>query len=182
MPKLLRHAFFITATLGLAYGLGFAAFVATLPKPFTTLPAGTEGLAVFTGGAGRIETALRLMQQGFEGPVLISGLHPATRMPDILAQAAPTPALTEARTRQSMLDTAASTNENMQSLKLWAATANLHQVAVITSTYHAARVRLLGLWHVPHLSLTILAVQPEDSSFSVLLREYHKLLVAPLLR
>jgi hypothetical protein len=39
-----------------------------------------------------------------------------------------------------------------------------------------ARVRLLHLWLAPQVGLTLLPIQPEDTSFKTLLREYHKLL------
>lgn len=164
------------------YGTGFALYVALLPKPFTTVPANTEALAVFSGGTGRIEAALRIIEQGFKGPVLISGLHPDTRLADILSHTSSGPDITPAQREQIMLDTAESTAENMQSLKLWAATTNSTEVAVITSSYHAARVRFLGWWQAPELHLSVLAIQPENPRFNVLLREYHKLLATPFLR
>jgi hypothetical protein len=40
----------------------------------------------------------------------------------------------------------------------------------------------LGWWKAPALTLHILAVQPENPRFDVLLREYHKLLATPFLR
>lgn len=184
MPKrrtLKRVGFAATALAGF-YGLGFAAYVVMLPKPFTTMPPEAKGLAVFSGGAGRIESTLRLIEQGFQGPVLISGLHPSTTFVDILSHTPTGKELNEIQKRQIMLDTAESTAENMQSLTLWAATTNLSDVAIITSTYHAARVRLLGWWKAPALTLRILAVQPENPRFDVLLREYHKLLATPFLR
>jgi uncharacterized SAM-binding protein YcdF (DUF218 family) len=126
------------AGIGLTYALGLGVYVATLPQPFTTLPQGLQGIAVFTGGAGRVETALRVVQQGFNGPVLISGINPASRLADIISEANISPALTAAQQQQIMLDGAASTRENMQSLTLWANTADLGNIGVITSTYHAA--------------------------------------------
>ena len=167
--------------LGLAYGTGLGLYIALLPAPFTTLPPNLEGLAAFTGGAGRVATTLRLVQQGFQGPVLISGINPGTGLADIVAQSG-LPPLSTAQREQVMLDGAASTRENMESLTLWATTTNLREVGVITSTYHAARVKLLGWWLAPDLHLTLLPVQPEDTRLTVLVREYNKLLAAPFLR
>jgi hypothetical protein len=64
----------------------------------------------------------------------------------------------------------------MLALQQWAITKQLQHVGVITSTYHVARVRLLHLWLAPQVRLTLLPVQPEDTSYKTLLREYHKLL------
>jgi uncharacterized SAM-binding protein YcdF (DUF218 family) len=177
----MRRLLWLGLGLGILYGLGLALFVALLPAPFTTLPPQLDGLATFTGGAGRVATTLRLVQGGFAGPVLISGIHPSSQLAEMEELSGLTTPLTAAQRQQIMLDGATTTRENLQSLAIWAATARLQNIGLITSTYHAARVRLLGWWLTPNLTLTLLPVQPEDTSFRVLLREYHKLLVAPLL-
>ncbi len=177
--RLLAKLFLV---LGLLYGLGLAGFVALLPSPFTTLPPGLQGLATFTGGAGRVATTLRLVQAGFAGPVLISGINPQSQLAEIEELTGLESPLVPAQRQQIMLDSASTTRENLLSLQIWATTANLQRVGLITSTYHAARVRALGWWLAPELNLVLLPVQPEDTSFRVLLREYHKLLAAPILR
>ncbi|MCA3244694.1 MAG: YdcF family protein [Alphaproteobacteria bacterium] len=177
----MRGLFKLLLGCGLMYGLGLALFVAALPAPFTTLPPNLDGLATFTGGSGRVATTLRLIQGGFTGPVLISGIHPNSQLAEIEEVAGLTTPLSAAQRQQIMLDGATTTRENLESLQLWAATARLQQVGLITSTYHAARVRLLAWWLTPNLTLILLPVQPEDTHFRVLLREYHKLLVAPFL-
>jgi uncharacterized SAM-binding protein YcdF (DUF218 family) len=178
----MRRNLQLLVVICLVYAVGLGAFVALLPKPFTTLPPGLEGLATFTGGAGRVATTLRLVQEGFAGPILISGIHPSSQLAEIEELSGLETPLTAAQRQQIMLDGATTTRENLQSLNLWATTASLQQIGLITSTYHAARVRLLGWWLAPRLDLVLLPVQPEDTRFIVLLREYHKLLAAPFLR
>lgn len=172
---ILLGSLFLTAYLG-----GFGIFVATLPVPFTTLPPRLEGLATFTGGAGRVKATLTQLQRGFKGPILISGSHATTRLSDILAKTHTD--LTPEESTHIMHDAAETTRQNVLSLKVWAGYQNITNVGVITSTYHAARVRLLISMHAPELTATVLAVQPADSGLMPLLREYHKLLLAPLLR
>ncbi len=162
-----------------AYLLGFALFVVTLPQPFTTLPEGLDGLATFTGGSGRVETALKQVQRGFEGPILISGSHQQSRLTDILALTA-TP-LTPSQQEHIVYDAAQTTRENVTSLQAWAGYNGLENVGLVTSTYHIPRVRLLALFHARNLSITYLAVQPADPGLRPLFREYNKLLIAPLL-
>jgi len=161
------------------YLLGFALYIVLLPAPFTTLPSGLQGLATFTGGSGRVEAALKQAQKGFPGPILISGSHGTTTLPDMLALTA-TP-LTETQQQFIVYDTAATTRENILSLKAWAGYYQLEYVGIITSTYHVPRVGLLARLHAPHLRLTYLAVQPADPGLRPLFREYNKLLATPLL-
>ena len=161
------------------YLLGFAAFVILLPSPFATLPAGLNGLATFTGGSGRVEAALKEAQKGFPGPILISGSHGTTTLPDMLALTAT--ALTPTQQQFIVYDTAATTRENILSLKAWAGYHQLGHIGLITSTYHVPRVWLLARIHAPHLRLTYLSVQPADPGLRPLFREYNKLLATPLL-
>lgn len=162
--------------------IGFALFVAALPQPFTTVPPGLQGLAVFTGGAGRVGAALDVAAQGFSGPVLISGSHPQTRLADILSLTESHLTLSEAKNKPISLDGARTTVQNIKGLQQWAHERNLTEIGVITSTYHAARVRLLGKWLAPELHLTLLPVQPAEAKPLLLFHEYLKLLAAPFLR
>jgi uncharacterized SAM-binding protein YcdF (DUF218 family) len=166
--------------LGTTYLLGFALFVVTLPPPFTTLPPGLEALATFTGGAGRVAATLTEMERGFSGPILISGSHRSTRLSDILAETATT--LTPSQRTHILHDAAQTTRQNITSLMVWAGYQNLQHIGIITSTYHARRVRLLARLHAPELNLTLLPVQPADAGLMPLFREYNKLLAAPFLR
>lgn len=161
------------------YLLGFAAYISTMPSPFTTLPDQLDGLAVFTGGAGRVNAALLQLSQGFEGPVLISGGHHQTSFPAILKHSNP---LTFQQQSQLFMDIAQTTRENITSVQVWSAYRHLHHIGIITSTYHAARVKLLSWWHLPNLKVTVLAVQPEEANFYVIFSEYNKLLATPFLR
>ncbi|PZP39563.1 MAG: hypothetical protein DI585_03770 [Pseudomonas fluorescens] len=170
----------LTGFLTSIYALGFAAFVITLPAPFTTLPDGLEGLATFTGGSGRVEAALKEAQRGFPGPILISGSHKKTTLPDMLARTSAN--LTPDQQVHIVYDAAQTTRENITSLRAWSGYYGIHNIGVITSTYHIPRVRLLALMHVTDLNLTYLPVQPADPGLRPLFREYNKLLAAPLLR
>ncbi|RYG61213.1 MAG: hypothetical protein EON60_04420 [Alphaproteobacteria bacterium] len=165
---------------GSAYALGFALYVVTLPQPFTTLPEDLEGLATFTGGSGRVETALKQVQRGFDGPILISGSHQQSRLTDILALT-DTP-LTPSQQEHIVYDAAQTTRENVTSLQAWAGYNHISRIGLVTSTYHVPRVRLLALFHARSLSITYLPVQPADPGLRTLFREYNKLIIAPILQ
>lgn len=169
-------------TLALAtvsYCIGFALYIITLPTPFTMVPDEVEGLAVFTGGAGRVDAALTQLYHGFTGPILISGRHPRTHLSDILAESPYT--FSRSQRNQLTVDAAQTTHQNIQSLQSWARSNHVDHIGVITSTYHAARVRLLAFWFAPQLRVQVLAVQPADAGLKPLFLEYNKLLGTPLL-
>lgn len=161
-----------------AYLIGFALYIVYLPKPFTTIGPQVQGLAVFTGGFGRVDAALEAIHKGFRGPILISGLHPQTKLADITRMAGPNLNLTQAQRNQLTLDNAQTTYQNTRSLQTWANHHHLQHIGVITSTYHAARVRVLAYWHAPNLTVTLLPVQPTNAGLHLLFQEYNKLLVA----
>lgn len=181
-PRLgLRGRLLVAASLlATAYAVGFALFVTQLPQPFTTLPPELDGLAVFTGGAGRVEATLAQVQQGFQGPILISGSHSTTRLADILAET--TTRLTAAQRTHILHDAAQTTRQNILSLKAWAGYHHLETVGIVTSTYHAPRVALLAALRARNLQMVLLPVQPVDPGLTPLWREYNKLLLAPFLR
>ena len=163
--------------LVLLYGIGLGLFAANLPQPFTVVPPEVQGVGVFTGGSGRVAGALRLVDEGFAGPVLISGRNPKSSLADMLELTPGAPDLTPAQQAQFTLDEAESTRGNVLALKTWAEREELGRVGVITSTYHVLRVRLLAWWLAPELSIVMLPVQPEVANARTLVREYHKLLV-----
>jgi len=122
-----------------------------------------------------------VLGRGFAGPVLISGIHPSSRLSDILTSSNQLLNLTPAQKSRIALDTAQTTQQNIQSLGAWTRHNAPTEVGVITSTYHAARVYWLAHWQTPQLSLTILPVQPVNAGLKLMFEEYNKLLVAPLL-
>jgi uncharacterized SAM-binding protein YcdF (DUF218 family) len=164
------------------YLAGFGLFLATLPKPFTTLPPEIEGLVAFTGGAGRVQTLLHQMDSGFTGPILISGTRGNTSLHTILTHAGEEKNLSDSQKNHILQDASQTTRENVESLKVWAAYLEIHNIGIITSTYHAPRVRFLAWWVAPELNITVLPVQPADAGIHPLFKEYNKLLLLPLMR
>lgn len=162
-----------------AYCIGFALYISTLPTPFSTLPDDVEGLAVFTGGSGRVDAALNQLYHGFTGPILISGRHPRTHLSDILAESPHH--FSRSQRNQISIDSAQTTHQNIQGLQTWATQNHISNISIITSTYHAARVRLLASWFTNGLQVRVLAVQPADAGLRPLFLEYNKLLSAPFL-
>jgi uncharacterized SAM-binding protein YcdF (DUF218 family) len=164
--------------LGLVYVGMFAVFVTALPPPFGVPPQGLDGLAVFTGGSGRVDTAVDLMKQGFAGPVFISGVHEDVKLSSLTNVAKLTPAQRAAIT----LDYASrTTRENVLNTAYWAEKHHLRRLGIITSTYHAMRCEVLFRLLAPETGIVLLPVQPVDGRGITLFKEFNKLLLAPLL-
>jgi uncharacterized SAM-binding protein YcdF (DUF218 family) len=165
---------FLLALAGL-YIIGFAWFLAAMPSPAVGVPV-VAGLAVFTGGSNRVGLAVEALSQGYSGPVLISGVDPKVKLRQLA------PDLADDVARQIELDTAALTTvQNVDNTAAWAARHGIHDVGIITSTYHAARVRLLFWRRAPQLRISIVAVQPNQAGLVAMLHEYDKLLAAPVI-
>lgn len=160
-----------------AYAMGFGLFMVALPAPQTLINPMPEGLVVFTGGTGRVDAAVTLLRRGFDGPVLISGVHRDVRLSEIIPSD-----LMEAIPRRNLtLDyDARTTRENVLNTSVWAEDRHITNLAVVTNRFHALRCRMLFLLLAPKLKLTMLTV-PDKASWQTLFREYNKLLVAPLL-
>lgn len=155
---------------------GFGIFYISLPKPLKTIPA-VQGYAVFTGGEGRVLYGLKTLQT-HPKPMLITGIHPETSLPDLLQQQKiPVDTLT----LLALDHTAQTTRQNIQVLQKWAQAHGLENVGLITSHYHMPRVRLLAWWHAPQVKLVPMAVRyPTKPLFY--LREYAKLWAVPVLK
>jgi uncharacterized SAM-binding protein YcdF (DUF218 family) len=127
--------------VGLALLLGgFAWFAATLPAPLAGQLPPADGIAVLTGGPGRIEAGLALVQAGQGRVLLITGVHPNTTLPEILRLAEAGPG-TEAGPI-TLGHWARSTRGNAIEVAAWARPRHLRTVRIVTAGYHMRRALL----------------------------------------
>lgn len=168
--KLLLAAVFL-------YGVGFASFIAMVPQGAGGSVRDVQGLAVFTGGSGRVDTAVALIEQGFVGPVLVSGAHPEVRVADLAGVSA----LQEWQRGLIQLDYAATTRQNVGNTRHWAGLHGIRRLGVVTSTYHVPRVKVLWWLLAPGIELVVIPVRPVDGGWRTLFREYNKFLLTPVL-
>ncbi|MFZ2620290.1 MAG: YdcF family protein [Alphaproteobacteria bacterium] len=174
--RTLKHL--MTALIALAglLILGFALFLALLPGP-RPIPAEAQGLAVLTGGKGRVDYGLAALQQSLGIPVLITGVHPEATLADILQGRT----LSDEQLLRLTLDhTALTTRDNVLVIKAWAAQHGITHVGLITSDYHQPRSYVLFKLLAPELAISPIPVQTQVPT-DFLLREYGKLLAAPFL-
>lgn len=176
MLKFFKVFTLFSALILALYVGGFFLFSENLPKPHKNYNVrNTDGLIVFTGGSKRIEAAISMILEGYEKPVLISGVHPSVTM-DILFADVPA----EKRELITLDYASRSTSENALTTRQWSEENNMQTIGLITSYYHVPR----SLLYIERTGMTkpvkLLPVYPEHMPFSFMLREYHKYLLTKL--
>lgn len=133
-----------------ALGAGFGWFVLRAGRA-DPAPSHADGIVVLTGGAGRVELALRLLAEGRAPHLLVSGTGPGD-IGDIVARAGidsglsarlPPGAITLGRGARTTRGNATETAE-------WVAQLALHSLLVVTSGYHMERAMVELRRTLPH--------------------------------
>jgi len=164
----------LLSILPLLWALGFAAFVIWLPRPAEG--GRTDAIVVLTGGPGRIERGLALLEGKQARDMLVSGVN-RTVKPHELAKITKVPvALYECcidlgheavDTRSNALETAA-----------WLKRKRYRTVRLVTTDWHMRRARFeLSRVLDGQVEITGDAVK-SDPGFYVLFKEYHKYLLS----
>jgi uncharacterized SAM-binding protein YcdF (DUF218 family) len=169
----------------LVWAAGFFWFVHTIghyPAP----PVHTDGIVALTGGAERVETALRLLAAGKADRLLLSGIGGGAELDELahLAGVNPTPLAA----RVTLGRDATSTRGNAAETDLWAQANHIRSLLVVTAYYHMPRAltelgRALDdvkLYPYPVLSPETEGAQPSRHfvPWRVIVAEYTKFLLA----
>jgi uncharacterized SAM-binding protein YcdF (DUF218 family) len=169
----------VLAMLGL--GAGFLWFVqVTSSFAAPDLAAEADGIVVLTGGAGRVELALRLLAQGRAERLLISGVGRA-EFADLARRAGVGLSLAP---RVTLGRAAASTRGNALEASEWARSFGVRTAIVVTSAYHMPRALAELSRTLPQVTLLPVAVSPGHESGLLRLRllasEYVKFLAVEI--
>jgi uncharacterized SAM-binding protein YcdF (DUF218 family) len=154
---------------------GLLVFWLALPGP---APAATrtDGAVVLTGGTGRLGRGAEVLAAGLAGRLLVSGVDPSVRPPELRDAMGLDAALF---TRSVDLDFAAgNTRANAQEIARWAKVHGFRSIRIITSDYHAPRA--LGEIRAavaPDVRLVVDGV-PTDPAPGPLAREFGKFLLS----
>ena len=152
--------------------------------------ASADGIVVLTGGADRVATGLRLLNEGRARVLLISGVGHGAGLADITRRAGlndedgagpATPA------RITLGRNATSTTGNADETASWAAENHLHSLLVVTAGYHMQRALQEIRRVAPELTLYPEPVMPpalrsgtDPSTLRLLANEYDKWLISAL--
>ncbi len=109
------------------------------PAAPAQVPPHVDGIVAFTGGAGRVETALRLLAEGRGDKLLLSGIGGGAELARTgrLAGVDPVPLAA----RVTMGRNATTTRGNASETAAWARANDIHSLLVVT-----ARITCRGQW------------------------------------
>jgi len=146
----------------------------------------TDAIVVLTGGAERVETGFRLLEEGLAPRLFISGVHPDARLADLARGAGADPARLAGRVELG--HAAASTRGNAVEIAAWARIRDITTIRLVTAGYHMPRARSELRRTMPELRVVPHSVTPprlrDEGAFwrprnwGLLLSEYCKFLGA----
>ncbi len=144
-----------------------------------------DGIVVLTGGADRIVTGLRLLQQGRGRVLLISGVGHGAELPSLLRGTGIDPQ--NLASRVTLGRSATSTAGNADETAFWASERGLHSLLIVTASYHMPRALTELQRSLPDVRLIPVPVLPPAlrggsglSTWRLLAQEYTKWLAAEL--
>jgi uncharacterized SAM-binding protein YcdF (DUF218 family) len=117
---------------------GFVLFVLRMPGPAAP-GTRTDGVAVLTGGPGRVPRGVEVLKAGLAERLLVSGVHPSVK-PAELGVAARIPERLNACCVDLGFE-ADSTRSNAQEVSAWVAKHGFRSIRLVTAAYHMPRAR-----------------------------------------
>lgn len=156
-----------------AYVAGFGWFMLTLASPAGAQR--TDAIVVLTGGRGRIERGVALLQARAARRMLVSGVAMGVTPADLArANRAPRGLF---RCCIDLGNAAVDTRSNAEETAQWARERGYRSIRLVTSDWHMARARM-ELRSAVGREVEILSDGVKsDARWQALLREYHKLIV-----
>ena len=168
----------ILALILLAWALGFVWFAAALPQP---AEAGqSDAVVVLTGGAGRVERGLDVLDQHWAPRMFVSGVDKQVKLIEFAVQFNVPPAQMACCVRlgYSAVDTVSNARETAD----WIRAGGLRTIRLVTSDWHMRRAAF-ELRRVVPAGVTIIEdAVPTKPSLRILFIEYHKLLAREIAR
>ena len=151
---------------------GFAWFAIALPQPVDG--GKTDGVIVVTGGGGRINRGIEVLQKGWSGKMLVAGVDREVRPHEFQAEYKVPPALMTCCITLGF--ESVDTRSNAKEAADWIATNKVKSIRLVTTDWHMRRTAFeLGRMMPDNVTIIEDAV-PSKPSFKTLFLEYHKLL------
>lgn len=159
--------------VALCWCLGFAVFMLMLPRPLDGNT--TDAIVVPTGGPGRIDRGIALLQQRQARRMLVTGVAPGVRPVD-LAREYRTPAALFACCIDLGAD-AVDTRSNAAETSAWVKAHGYRTVRLVTSDWHVPRARMELSAAMGRGVLILGDGVPSNPRLGTLVNEYNKLIL-----
>jgi uncharacterized SAM-binding protein YcdF (DUF218 family) len=182
-----RRLWFLALVPLLLWLGGFIWFLRAVQEPATHSSA-ADAIVVLTGGAERVETGFRLLDEGLAPRLCVSGVHPDSRLADLARGAGVDPAKLAGRVELG--HAAASTRGNAVEIAAWARPRQIATIRLVTAGYHMPRARAELRRAMPGLRVQAHPVTParlraegafwQPRNWGLLFGEYMKFLGAEL--
>lgn len=160
----------IFAFLLLVWLLGFAWFALVLPQPADMQK--TDGVVVLTGGAGRIDRGLLVLEKGNARRMLISGVDLDVKPKELAAEYQRSTKLFACCIDLGFR--AVDTRSNGLETARWVSRNKIKSLRLVTHDWHMRRARLELKLALPDDVTVVEDAVTTKPTFSVLFTEYHK--------
>ncbi|EXS68031.1 YdcF family protein [Sphingobium sp. Ant17] len=157
----------------LGWMLGFIWFAVLLPQPLDSRP--TDAIVVLTGGAGRIDRGIALLQAKTAKRMLISGVDRSVRPGELAAEYDTSVSLFTCciTLGREAIDTRSNAIETAR----WLERRDYKTVRLITTDWHMRRAALELRQALPERVAIVYDAVPSRPSLTILVREYNKYLL-----
>ena len=163
----------LLAVSPLGWMLGFIWFAVLLPQPLDSRP--TDAIVVLTGGAGRIDRGIALLEADTAKRMLISGVDRSVRPGELAAEYDTPEALFACciTLGREAIDTRSNAIETAR----WLERRDYKTVRLITTDWHMRRAALELRQALPERVAIVYDAVPSRPSLTILVREYNKYLL-----
>lgn len=171
-----------------AFLFGLVRFAAGIPTGPEDPGRPVDAVVVWTGGSGRLDQGLKLLEEGQARRLFVSGVYRGVEVDELLQVAARRPE--DLRCCIELGYAAGNTRENAQETGDWVRRNGLHSLRLVTAAYHMPRSLLELRRAVPGVEILTEPVFPEAfreedwrwraRSLALLVNEYAKYLIASL--
>ncbi len=160
----------IAALLLLIWSLGFGLFAVSLPVPADKDY--TDAIVVLTGGKGRIERGLDVLEAHQAARMLVSGVDPSVRVAELAKLQGAPPALFNCCV--DLGKEAVDTRTNADEAARWLLKHGYKSVRLVTTDWHMPRARLELTRAVSRNVVIVNDAVESAPGLVVLIREYNK--------
>ncbi|MXO86936.1 YdcF family protein [Altererythrobacter aurantiacus] len=164
----------IVSAMLVVWLLGFVLFAVTLPRP---LENGVSDVVIVpTGGAGRIERGLEVIDRGYARELFVSGVDPEVRAEEFAEQF--DVSAQEMDCCVTLGFDAVDTRSNAREAANWLEQRGVRSVRLVTSDWHMPRVYAEFRSVIPSEITIVQDATVGSPSLSTLFLEYHKFLAS----